>query len=426
MTSALFAVHPVIVESVGWISGGPYATAGMFLLAALYAHIESDRRNSLKLFLVSLGLFVLALATSEKSLVYGGLVVLYYIVFANRHWQWKKMAAVVGLTLVDLCIQFSSIGSRYEILNKNGPDLHNPVSIIPVAIISHLQLLFWPEKLSLYHADLISRTELMVSFFLVALLLVAMIVAFLRARRVFFGLAWFFVVMSPMLLPLGIASTVAERYLYLASVGIFFVVAQGVAWLFHKTHDKRFLIVFALIIVALMMRTIARNADYAVPEKFWLATVASSPQAYQAYHNLGMIYEKQGKYDAAIRNYQQTLVIRPDYSDVYYKLGYVFQITGNLRQAEMEYLTAIQLDPTIWQAYQNLGGLYLQVKDYDRAIAYAQKAVQLYPSAEMYANIGIIYAEKKDVRNARKYLTKALSMEPKNEKAQFWLNQLPQ
>ena len=85
-------------------------------------------------------------------------------------------------------------------------------------------------------------------------------------------------------------------------------------------------------------------------------------------------------------------------------------------------MIALKLNPQMWKVYKNLGGLYLSYKDFDKAIAFAQKAIELHPNdPELYTNLGIIYFQMRDDTAARTAFHKALQIDPQYQKAAFGL-----
>jgi len=203
---------------------------------------------------------------------------------------------------------------------------------------------------------------------------------------VFFWLTFFIIPLLPTLTPWGISWVVAERYAYLSTLGIVVIVAIFFDWLINKYGKKnenyRYALygVFAIIILALSIRTIARNIDWKNEDHLWPATERESPSGQNTHNNMGDVYVRAGKYDQAVAEFKKALEINPGYGDAYHNLANTYEAMGQPDMAIMYYKKALSINPNIWQSYQNIGGLYYNKGDYQDALDSLQKAVDLNPT----------------------------------------------
>jgi hypothetical protein len=161
IAAALFAVHPILTESVSWISGGLYSIYAFFFLLSFlfYLFSASDR----KYFRYSIVFFVLSVFSSEKALVLFLVFPLYEIAFGNLKYNWKKIMPFFSISVVLLLLYVSKIGYRVSAVEaqsyQSSGGMFNPFVQIPVAIGSYLKLIFWPAKLTLYQTDYLGLFE---------------------------------------------------------------------------------------------------------------------------------------------------------------------------------------------------------------------------------------------------------------------------
>ncbi|MCX6763732.1 MAG: tetratricopeptide repeat protein [Candidatus Moranbacteria bacterium] len=432
LAAIIFAVHPILIESVTWISGMPYALGGLFVLLSFIFYIlgrqpafldirclstiKSKRHwMSFKYFL-SLLFFLLALASSEKTAPFPAILFLYELVFSplngasslvnNARFAakieskacsgvntifsdlkryWKKLIPYFSLSFLWVIIYVGKIGMRKEALTtvyyqQSGTD--NPLSQVPVAIVTYLKLIFWPKALTLYHTDLHFSVGQFVIIFLVFLaFLAAIAVSYWKNKKIFFWLSFFVITLLPTLTPLRISWVVAERYVYLGSIGIFVVVAMFFDWLSEKEKIKNYAFaLFAIIILALSVRTILRNIDWKNEDNLWIATAKVSDAGPNIHNNLGDMYSRHGDFEKAAEEFKKSVEINPRYADGVHNLGLTYMQMGKLDEAIEQFKKAAAMSPILWQPYQMMAYIYFNQGKYDLALEAIKKALEINPS----------------------------------------------
>lgn len=383
LAAAIFAVHPIHVEVVSWISGRPYAVGATFLLASLLFYIAANKKKKYFYYYYSASLasFFLAQFNELKSLTFLFIICLYEICFGKISKNWKKMIPYFALVLLFLGILFQSFQNRIATENPayaGGPRYYNPFRQIPVALSSYLELFAWPRNLTFYHEDFSTNFFLRV---IVTLLLFGSLIYFFRKQRLlFFGFAFFILSLIPTLLPVKIAFVVAERYVYFGSIGLCLVLA----WVLVKGLRRYPQVLFmaaGLLIFLLSIRTIIRNRDWQTQKSLWLATTRVSATSSVPWNNLGNAYSGEGNYQLAIKAFQR----------------------------------AIELNPTHLGAHHNLGVAYLRMGDFDQAIVWFKKAMAINPLPQTYNELGLAYFRKGELEEARQAWEKALELDPSAE-----------
>ena len=435
VTASLFAVHPILTESVTWISGGPYVKHSFFILASLLCYVLSIKKRNV--YLLSVLFFFLALFTSEKAIVFPFILMVYEIAFGSIQRHWKKIIPFFFLAFFFFfLVAFPALDSRLlEIQTKydRKPIINNSLILIPYSISSYLELIIWPDKLSIYHSqikisvlDYILRLSIFIGF------LAAIAIAFKKNKHLFFWLFFFLISLSPTLSPFGINWIVAERYVYLGSLGIIFLAGYLLVKLIEKEKARNLgWALFIIIMIALMARTMVRNTDWKNSETLWLATVNSYPNYYQGHYSLGVEYEETGRLKEAQREYEIAIRLNSQEPRAYANLGSVYLKTNNTSKALEMSEKAVKLNPWAWEPYQNIGVIYYIRGAYDKAEAYTKKAIERLPknsdryikaSSELYFNLGATYYQEGDRVKARKFFTKVLEFEPTNERTQKLLH----
>lgn len=428
-SAALFAVHPILTESVTWISGSHYSHSSLFVLLSFLFYLIWKRKEGKRDYFISLALFLVALLFSERAFILPLVLVWYEFCFtlAKGFSYFKKrlvklipfvvIAAFWGLILLGM------VGGRVSSLQTTyyqEPGYNNPLIQIPVAITSYLELIFWPKNLAFYHSELnFTKLEYFLRLAIFLAFLGLIFLFYKKEKRISFWLFFPFILLSPTLTPLRIAWTVAERYAYLASLGIFI----AFAWLIQRIgkkfkQPKIAYLVICLIIIALSARTVIRNRDWQNQDTLWLATARTSPSSHQNHNNLGDLYARHAEFEKAIEEFQIAIRLKPDYADAYHNLANVYHQVERDDLAEEYYLKALEFNPLLWQSHQNLASLYFLQNQPSSSLAQLLAAIEINPNnAELYTNLGITYQKLGQIQEAKKAIQKALSLDPQHQKA---------
>lgn len=421
--AAIFSVHPILVESVAWISGGPYIRYSFFILLSLITYRK-------KKYILSIIFFILCLLSSEKGIIFPLILVLYEICFGNlkKNWKWTIPYFSIAVALVLLYLPSINIRvAEVSIHKQNHLILLNPLLQIPIALTYYLQLIFWPDKLTLYHSELFfSFSNYLVRLFITLGILSAMVVLLKKNKLLFFWLAFFFISLLPTLTPLRISWIVAERYVYLGLIGIIFVFCYFLDKLI--TNKKTKIIgyfLFLIIILSLMIRTIIRNIDWKNEDNLWLATGKTSPSDPVTHINLGDYYGRHKDFQKSIAEFKLAIKLNPNYADAYHDLGNTYLQVNMIDEALASYEKAFQFNPSLWQSPMMIASIYFNEKKYAVAVDYMYKAIKANPqNSILYSNLGIIYLKLGDKKQAERAFLMALRFDPYNKQARVGLTAL--
>ena len=425
-TSLIFAVHPILVESVTWIAGGSHAAFTLFFLLSFIFYILSKER--VKLYFFTILFFLISLSFSEKAVVLFLIFPLYEITFGSLKKKWK---AILPYLIVGVFVTIALLNKiegkliGLKIYNYVQPGFDNPLLKIPISITEYLRLIFWPSDLSLYRSELLFTLPQYLTrlgIFLILLLVIG--ISYRKKRYIFFWLLFFIITLLPTLTPYRVASTVAERYVYIGSLGIFAVVGMILDNLSENEKLKKGIyFIFVVLILALSVRTIVRNRDWLSEDNLWIASAKVSPNDPNVLNNLGDMYTRHKDYQKAIEVLSRAIQLKPNYADAYHNLASsqtaLYSQEKNeeyLKQAIDNYYLAIKYNPFLWQSHQNLGVIYFNIKQYDKAVEQLNKAIEINPSnLNLQYNLGIIYLNSGDTQKAKEILSSVLQKEPDNQ-----------
>ncbi len=395
--AALFAVHPVLTESVTWISGGNYTRYSFFLLASFLFYLVAYRLKKNIYNVFSLSLFILSLFSHPFALTLPLILLVYELVLSDIKKNWKKIVPYFAISSIWLVSYLLNLQSRSESIfsqpNAVGSKVYNPLIQIPFVIVNYLKLILWPDHLTIYHAEsLISLS--FYSIFLLMFIFFCLFATYLykKNKLILFWLIFFVISISPTLMFVKISWNIAERYIYLGALGILFPIGYYLAGLTKLINNTKVINgIFIFILFFLTLRTVNRNFDWKNEESLWTATAKTSPNYDKSHLNLGNVYLKKKEYSSAIREFKQV----------------------------------IEINPNNWLPYNLLSLIYFDQKDYLEAEKYTKQAIKVAPAnGELYLNLALIYQKQNKIKQARQICLQVLKQDPENNRARLILSEL--
>lgn len=428
LASALFAVHPLLVEGVTWISGGPYNRYTFFLLLSFLCYISIEKKVTK--YASSIFFFFIATTLTEKAIMFPAIIALYELSFGNLKKNWFGVALFFGIDFLWLGWYVIKLQERVTISQQeyySQPGLYNPLVQIPTAITSYLNIIFWPQRLTLYESEVnFPLWQNIIRGLITLVFLGVTLVMYLKNKFIFFWLAFFVICLTPTLLPFKIGWIVAERYAYMSSIGIFVVTAYFVDKLRKNEWLELLYYPFIIIVIfALSIRTYIRNIDWFNEDTLWVATANTSPSDFKTHNNIGITLQKHGQFDLAEKEFKIALAMNPRYADVYYNMGLLYYQKNETDKALANYRKTIEIHPKFWQAYNGIAVVLIDQGKYEEAEPYLQKTLTLNPYfAGTFHNLGIVYDAREQSQQAVKYYQKALEMDPTMWNTHFVLGRL--
>ena len=462
----LWAVHPLLTESVTYVIQRAESLMGLCYLLTLYCFIRGaksednppcagsqraaamvpDRRGNVWL-LLAVGACALGMATKEVMVSAPLLVLLYDRTFVAGSWRgaWAKRRFFylsLGATWLLLGWLVLGTGHRGGTAGLGMGDSAWTYALTQTqAIVRYLQLALWPHPLVFdYGTDAIERLADALPFALVvALLLAGTAVALWRWPAAGFLGAWFFAILAPSssFVPIPV-QPVAEHRMYLPLAA---VVALAVVGL-HSRWRRGCWFIFAAMALALASLTVARNADYLNPRSIWADTVAKRPANARAHCYLGDVLAAKGQFAEALSHYEKAIQLelpatargdRSIFGDILVNSGNVLRALGRETEAVKRYEDALQVDPGLAAAHFNLGGVHLQAGRLPEAVARFEQALKLDPNYEAaHTSLGSALLLEGRTAEALSHYEIALRLEPSAKAHQnlgialLYVRQLPE
>jgi tetratricopeptide (TPR) repeat protein len=413
--AALFAVHPLRVESVAWVAERKDVLSGLFFMLTIAAYVcyANELKGQSSKFKVFYGLTILffVLGLMSKPM----LVTLPLILLLLDYWPLQRMESATRLVmeklpLLALCAGACAVTlwAQHEGIQSAGTfTLSHRLSNAVVACVVYLGQMVWPARLAVlypYPQNGLPAWEVTLAVMLVAGLSV---VAWATRRMqpwLLVGWVWYLLMLLPVvgIIQVG-AQAHADRYTYLPQIGIY----VAVTWLIAQWRVSRLAVggLMAGVIAVLMVCAWRQTAYWQNSETLWARAVACTTANSVAHRHLGTAFREKGRVDEAINQFNAALHINPDDADAHNNLGTVFRQKGKVDQAIAEYEKALQINPALAKAHYNLGIALLQKGKAAEALNEYQKALQIEPAnVQVRNNLAWLLATGADasLRNGQK------------------------
>jgi Flp pilus assembly protein TadD len=409
--AALFALHPLHVESVAWIAERKDVLSTFFWLLAMWAYVQYVKKPGAARYLMTLLVFALGLMAKPMlvTLPFVFLLLDYWPLERkiSRHLLWEKIPFIV-LSIVSSVIAFIAQQSGRSFVSFAAiPSLKFRIANVFLSYAQYINKMFWPCNLAVFYPfDSAGILFWQVTACVLLLLGITFFVVHLgRGRRYLpVGWFWFLVTLIPVIgLVRYTMSAYADRYTYIPYIGLFIMIAWSLPQLLSKLPQRKIVLGVSMVIVLTAFGICAHRQTSFWKNSFTLFSHANevTQNNYIAYDNIGLTYSDLGHYAEAINAYQQAIKINPDYEVAYYNLGNAYGHLGRLSQAIEAYQQAVEIKPDYAMAYSNLGVAYGSLARYDEAIDAFKQAVKIEPDlAEAYYNLGATYLTIGDKNSA--------------------------
>jgi protein O-mannosyl-transferase len=405
--AALFALHPLRVESVAWVAERKDVLSAFFWMLTLCFYVYYTEKPVIRRYLLVLFSFVCGLMS--KSMV----VTLPVVMILLDYWPMKRFHSQKDLILWQLREKipffifsaiFSIITFYAQYTSKISPlnfiyPLVSRLANAPISFMTYLEKTFWPHDMALNYPfpAHIPIWQVLGASLLMVILSAAVIALAKRLPHLFVGWLWYATTILPVIGILPISDPMADRYIYIPSIGIAIVLAWGIPLLFPRENiRKKILFPAGIIVVAILSVLTWKQCGY------WKDDVALFNHAFQVtkdntllimmHNNLASSLDKEGKISEAIYHYNEAILLQPDYAHAYNKRGGLYVRLGQYQLAIKDYNEAIRLKPDDASAYNNRGITYDRLGQYQLAIKDYNEAIRIKPDYPLaYKNRGLSY-----------------------------------
>jgi tetratricopeptide (TPR) repeat protein len=430
--AAVFAIHPLRVESVAWVAGRKDVLSAFFFMLTLGAYARYVRKpDSLARYLVVAAAFVLALLSKPS------VVTLPFVLLLLDYWplrRFEQSRKLSGLILEKIPLLALAAGACVMTVLAEGEAIATVATVsMPlrlgnavVSYVVYLRQMVWPEGLAVpypYPHNGLPAWEVALAG---ALLAVLSAVAWGERRRrpwMLMGWLWYLGMLTPMIGIVQVGAFAhADRMTYLPQIGIY----VAVTWLAAEWRVSRGLLggLMTAVILALMICAWQQTTYWKDSVTLWTHTVACTSDNAFTSLGLGNALIQKGRVDEAIPHYQKVLEINPDVVEAHNNLGNALLQTGKVDEAIAHFQKALEIKADDAEAHNSLGNALLQEGKVDEAIFHFHKALQLKPGlADAHYNLGVALDQMGRVDKAIADYLKALEINPDNAKAHTNLGQ---
>ena len=446
--AAVFAIHPLRVESVAWVTERKDVLSGLFFMLTLWAYVGYVRKQralscgygsessgafpflGVPGYWLALLFFILGLMS--KSM----LVTLPFVLLLLDYWPLNRLPSSAPgdprawptrwLSLLLEKVPFlllSAVSCMVTVHTQQGAMQSLQGVTFPwrfcnavVAYVDYLGQMLCPVGLAVLYphpGHHISVLRIGLSA-LVLLLLSAGVVAGWRKHPCLpVGWFWYLGMLVPVigLLQVG-AQARADRYTYLPQIGLYVVAAWGSVELCGSWRHRRAVLgaAAAAILAGLMAAAYVQTGYWKDSVSLWTHTLACTPPNPSAHSSLGMALADQGKVAEAIRQYEEAIQLQPDLPVAHYNWGIALADQGKLDEAIQHYRRAVEIKPDYFQAFNNLGNVLGESGRLPEAIQQFERALQVRPDfVEAHFDLGVALARQGKLDEAIPHFQKALA-----------------
>ena len=454
LAALVFAIHPVNVATVAWISEQKNTLSMLFYATSILLYLKFDeeqvhRQGRLchqeisqatglaaercwRWYGLSLAAGLLALLTKTAAVMLP-VVLLGCVWWRHGRVGWKDWLGSVPYFIASLVLSLVTIVQHQralgEVVVQTGGFATRLASAgwVPWFYLSKALL---PVNLTLIYPKWQVDASNWVSYVPGTILIGSLAVFWWKRRTwgrpLFFGLGYFVVTLFPVLGFFDQAfyrySLVADHWQYFSIIGVIaLVLAAGerMGGRIGERGRRAAMLAGAIVLVVLGIATWRRGCVYANDATLWQDTVTKTPNAWVAHNNLGSVLWKMGKPREAIAQYDQALKINPDYAEAYNNLGAALVRLGKVREAATQFEQALRIKRHDAAAENNLGAVLAQAGEFEEAIVHYEQALKARPGfADAHDNLGLALAHVGRVGDAIRHFEQALLINPDSAETQ--------
>ncbi|MDH7481121.1 MAG: tetratricopeptide repeat protein [Armatimonadota bacterium] len=448
--AALFAIHPLHVESVAWVAERKDVLSSFFWILTLFAYLRYVKYPRATTYVPVVLIYALGLMSKPM------LVTLPFVLLLLDYWPLGRTTFAheqlagsiekhsIGRLVIEKIPLLVLAGASCTMTYIAQGEAVAPFERFPfgiraanavVAFVSYILKMLWPANLSVFY---VHPSTSLPTWQVLGAGVVLICIFVLALRNIFtypyilVGWLWYFGTLIPVigLIQVG-AQAMADRYTYMPLTGIFIIIAWGVPKLLGNSRigvekgkrkkeafvPKSFILPFAalLVIISLMISAWYRTSVWKNSITLFENALRSNPNNYLAHNNLGVALEKANKLEEAAAHYEVTLRLKPNHPQAHNNLANIYFRTGKVDKAILEYRKALELKPKDAAIHNNLGVALAEKGMLDEAIKEYKIALQIRPDYDKaHLNLGMALARLGKFREAADEMNKARNISPES------------
>jgi Flp pilus assembly protein TadD len=395
VSAALFGLHPMMTEAVGYISGRSEVLYGTFFLLALLAARRWMLGGGLRWAIAGVALWIGALLSKEVAVFWPIVASLYdHYVLASPTEAWRQRFRRLYLPLLLLTTAAGAARIGILVLIENPGEAHVMWQYVAVEIVvafRYFLLIIAPSGQSIFHEVTAVKTPFDVHFLLALTWLVLWLAIAWRVRRryalVSLGMFWFVLLLVPsaVLVLLDLGEPMAEHRVYMSAAGLFLATGAGIgwAWALFDTRSLRARLILRFLLATWLTvlggLTVLRNAVWSTSVSLWLDAVEQSPDVWVPHMMLGEALHDSGALDQALDEYRMAIKLRPGEQVPYMKLGLCLAEMRRLDEADGTFQKLEEIAPGSAVARNGRGAVAMMAGRYEDARALYKSALASHP-----------------------------------------------
>jgi tetratricopeptide (TPR) repeat protein len=437
--SALFALHPLHVESVAWVAERKDVLSTFFWLLTMWAYVRYVKQPGIASYLLTLLVFAMGLMTKPM------LVTLPFVLLLLDYWpltrilsgqtvskigrfQWQTLYYLI-LEKIPFIV-LSTASSVITFLVQRSSNTVAPTALLPlkfrisnalISYVEYIEKMGWPSRLAVFYPHAGPNVSILYAA-ISAVLLLAVTILILRFaanhRYLVTGWFWYIGTLVPVI---GIVQVgrqaMADRYSYITLTGLFIIIAWGLPELLGKWPYRKIVLWASSLIVlsALAICTYFQVQYWKDSMTVYQHAIDVTENNYTAHFAIAWPLIEQGRLEEGIRHYSEAIRVKPDYVDALHGLGFALYKAGRIDEAIGYYKRVLEIDPCYVEVYSNLGNALAKKGRVDEAISVYNKALKIAPDLiQLHINLGVALFRSGKSAEAEKEYEKVLFIQPQN------------
>ena len=429
--AAVFAIHPLRVESVAWVSERKDVLSGLFFMLTLWAYhqyvlrLKVQSPKSKVWYGLALGLFALGLMSKPM------LVTLPFVLLLLDYWPLKRIpdfrlrfSALKPLVVEKIPFLLLAVAACVgAVLAQKGAIVSVEKLALPwrignalTACAIYLKQMVYPVGLAVFYPhpeNHLSAWQMGMSGLLLTLITAAVLTGRRKHPYLLVGWLWYLGMLVPVLGIMQVGSQAhADRYTYLPQIGLFILVSWGLMELCGGWRYRRAVLgsVAGAMLAGLLAVAYIQTGYWKDSVTLWTHTLDCTSGNYVAHKNLGNALADQGKSAEAIQHFEQALQIKPD-AQAHFNWGTTLAEQGKLAEAVPHFEQALQLDPDYAKAHNNFGNVLAAQGRFAEAVPHYRRVLELNPDyVEAHFNLGNALADQGKLAEAMPHFHQALDL----------------
>ncbi|HOV11692.1 MAG TPA: tetratricopeptide repeat protein [Bacteroidales bacterium] len=429
VTGLLFVVHPLHIESVAWASQRKDLLYSLFYFASYIFYLAYREKKKSSLLIFSLTTFVLSCLSKGMAVVLPAVLVLTDFCF-DKKFSYKTLFNKIPYVLISLFFGLFAVFVQKEsgavgFTSKDIFSLSDKFFFINYSFFFYIMKLLWPFHLSgLYPYPLQSGELPLIYYFSVPLNLLvlgALLYSLKFSKKVLFGLGFYTINVVMILQILSVGSAIAaDRYFYMASVGLFYLLGLGMEKFntIKTSMDGKLLkfLILGCLTVFFTVVSVGRIPVWKNAGAFWTDVTLKYPEIDVAWYNAGAYFYSANNQEQALKYFDRAISINPNHLDALKWRSMLYSQKNDFQKSLEDNLKIIAIDSNNSRAYAAAGEIYgKNLNNIDKSYWYLSKALEKDSANEAaLCNMGVVFHIRGDGEGAFRYFMKAYKINPDN------------